>query len=430
MKFHLRSMVWRGWLSAVVALVALAPVCSMAGERAGARVLVLDAESGGGLPDGAVLQLALEHELGVPVKPGRSEPGQPTLSVRAAGEGRARVSLTIDGKTSPGRTLALPAEPLRAAETIALLAANLLHDEAAELLAQLRPPPARTSQPALQVVTADAPIEPPPSATPVAAEVPAAVTPTEHVSSLVLELLPGLTWPGNAAPTRQISIGVAGSFAARVRLLQLAPFVAYSAAPVVGVQAAALTVAGDVRGLQLGAVNLARGRAAWQIGLLNLGSSADVGIGLLSLYRRGRTQFQVMGSPDRQSLIAIKHGSRVVHNVLAIGTQPDARGHWQPVAAYGIGARVSLFERLYVDLDAQQQFSRDADRRFTTRTQLAALAAVRIVGDWRVFAGPTYSVQIERSEALTQADFDGGPRRRSGNFRLLGQLGLSAGVSW
>lgn len=63
------------------------------------------------------------------------------LSIHMRGARRARVELTrVDGRRI-GRTVSLPSEARERVETLAILAANLLRDESAELLAMLRPRP-------------------------------------------------------------------------------------------------------------------------------------------------------------------------------------------------------------------------------------------------------------------------------------------------
>jgi hypothetical protein len=373
-----------------------------------ASVLYLDVTPAAELPSAATLQAAIEQELGIALEPSASPPpGSAVLAVRAAEVGRAAVSFRAPDGRTVGRTIALPADPQRAAETLALLAANLVRNEAYELLegwrqASARAPPAPTPRPVDPALT----------------EVP-----------LALDALPGFGWPlWSLQPERRhLSLGLLGTASAeldgialaplfhlhlhRARGLQLSGTLNIVLGPLAGLQVAGgLNLAlDDVHGAQVGVVNLANGEvhgaqvglfnlatrrvSGVQIGLLNLAESADVGIGLLSIYWRGRTDLELLAQ-DRAWSLDLKHGSRFVHQIVALGARSEA-GSWHPQVGLGLGGRVPLGDRVHVDLDVLESLSSgrfDGTSTLAWQTQGRVQVGFRLLGSLGVFAGASYQV--------------------------------------
>ena len=496
-----------GTLSAGVPSAALAQPAAVAQET---QVLLLDCAAGDGLPDCAALQLALEHELEVAVQLGQPAAGQGALIVRSAGPGRARVSFALDGGGKPGRVVSLPAEAARAAETIALLAANLMRDDAGELLAALQ-----KRRQAVQIPPAAAPAPASPVPAPSPAPLPLAETPVsadERPVAIAVDLVPGFTLPPGAGQdgVRALSFGPLITFSSHLRGIEAAGVVALKTGRVRGIQVSGVLnvagqleagiqastvnlaggpargiqagvvnlVGGSLRGIQAGTVNLtgslqgvqagvtnlvfgdatgvqagvfnyATGRAGWQVGVLNLGRDADVGLGLLSLYWDGRTHLQLSSSAAGQTLVALKHGSRRIHNLLAVGAQPDGAKGWDPVAALGLGVRLFDTGRWYLDLDLQQQVifrqspgatrgSHSVD--VSTQSQISALLGLKLWRSLGIFAGPTYQLAVDGNPELLHADvwWRGGTMQagflsaqwRDRDVQVRGWPGFTVGVNW
>lgn len=479
------------------------------------QALLLDCEAADGLPACSTLQLALEHELEIAVQLGRAVAGRGALVVRSAGPGRAKVSFALDGGGKPGRVVSLPAEAARAAETIALLAANLMRDDAGELLAALQKrrqavqiPPSAAPLPAVPAPSAPVPA-PPPAALPLPAT---PVSADERPVAIAVDLLPGLTLPPGAGQdgVRALSFGPLITFSSHLRGIEAAGVVALktgrlrgiqlsgvlniamhleagiqastvnlAGGPARGIQAGVVNllggslrgiqagtvnlvgsiegiqagvanmVFGDARGVQAGVFNYAQGRAGWQVGLLNLGRDADVGLGLLSLYWDGRTHLQVSTSAAGQILVAVKHGSRRIHNLLAVGAQPDGADGWSPVAALGLGARLVDTGRWYMDVDFQQQLilreTADSVRGshsidVSTQSQISALVGLKLWRTLGIFAGPSYHLAVDGDPEFIHADvwWRGGTMQAgfmSGQWRdrdvqVRGWPGFTVGVTW
>ena len=429
------------------------------------------------LPAAAALQLAIEHELKVPVRVELPCPAQSgSLAVSAAGVGQAKVAFSApDGHTS-GRTVRLPAEAARAAETIALLASSLVRDEAAELLDTLRK--AKPLKPAEVLVP------PPPAPLPVAVPVPAPLPPTPTSAdsedadtdlpsmAIAIDLFPGFSIPPRrwTKPIRRLSFGVIGAWSAglngveaanifalksdRARGFQGAGILCAVANDMQGIQLAGMlnltggrlrgvqgsfginiarrldhgmqfsmlniagpadhglqfgaanfaigdfngvqggtlnAVKGDVRGIQVGLANFAGGTVRGvQIGVINVAADADVGIGLVSLYWRGRTHLEMWSQDWARAMIGLKHGSKWLHTIVAVGGR-SVGDQWQPVVAGGMGLRARLGDRLHLDIDGIHHLLLQADHSEDQTpdhlSQVRAMVGLRVLRSATVFVG-------------------------------------------
>lgn len=250
------------------------------------------------LPHPQVVQLALEHELGLAVQLGGPAREQnAVLSVRAAGQGRAAVGLVLPSGQWMGRVTRLPTEKTRAAETIALLAATLLTDEAGDLLASLRhpstPPVARPVPAPLPAIAAPLPEPPTPAAPAVllpapatATELPCSETPSElHHVPFAFDAVPGVGWPppSQHRDLRHVSLGLIGTISAGLDGIAVAPVFHIQHEQVRGVQASGAfnLSGGSTQGIQAsGGVNLTAGnlRGVQGGGGVNIAGSMSGGL--------------------------------------------------------------------------------------------------------------------------------------------------------
>ena len=102
--------------------------------------LVVLVDTGESALDAGIVRTAISTELGVPVV-ALEEPaaGEQRLDIRVLGEEASVKYFDTEG-AAIGRVITLPGEDARAVETIALLAGNLVRNEAADLLAALKKP--------------------------------------------------------------------------------------------------------------------------------------------------------------------------------------------------------------------------------------------------------------------------------------------------
>lgn len=481
-------------------VLASAGLADLAAAQPLPPTLCLAVDAADGLPPASALQLAIEHELEVPVRTELPCPAASgALSVAPAGAGQAHVAFVAPDGHKSGRAIRLPAETARAAETIALLASSLVRDEAGELLDTLRktkPAPKKAEPPAVPAVPPVPPAPAPiPAATPPAPSppLPAGTTPPPGPAvaapageddddgeprpgiggiGIAVDLVPGVSIPPGrfTSPTRALSFGIVGAWSPSLRGIEAAHVFAIKSRKARGIQMAgafclvaddmrgiqlagglnvvggrlrgiqgsfganiarsidrgvqfgSLNLAGasdrvvqfgvanlavgelrgiqggvfnaargDLRGVQLGVANFATGsvRGA-QIGVFNFARDADVGIGLLSLYWKGRTHLEMWSQDWARAMIGIKHGSRFIHNVLAVGGR-SVGDKWLPVLAVGLGVRARLGDRLHVDVDGMHhlllQGDGAQDQAPDHLTQAKATVGLRLFRSATLFAG-------------------------------------------
>lgn len=210
------------------------------------------------------LAAALAAELGVAVTTREDARDViPTVSVVRLASGNVEVSLASRSLPRASREIVLKGTVEEQSETVTLVAANLVRNEAASLLPDLRP-----AAPAPQVGSADVAVPPP-------------LPPIDRCALKIdepfaVDLAPGVgsssSRSGRAA-TRAFSLGLFGTYSRALRGLelsigvnlkrysvcgaQLASGANIALGPVVGAQFANFNLAGEgLRGLQIGTVNV------------------------------------------------------------------------------------------------------------------------------------------------------------------------------
>ncbi|XXT14448.1 hypothetical protein WME94_29795 [Sorangium sp. So ce429] len=492
--------------ASVVAAVSAPPASALAAAPSAAGIdLVVDGASW--TLDPEAVRAAVGRELGDPVALSPSaNAGRPTLVLRGEPDGRVTLTYSSTDGRHIGRTIDVPEDPDRAAEAIALLAGNLVRDEAAELAAALgkRPPEEPAASPTPPAAGAPkppgqaarsakaAPPEPPPCALPGAMTVlvggdfvpfvgSSSFTGTNVVRHYSLNLVGGYT-AGVTGVELGAGVDISSSFMCGAQLSAAANLVLGPArgaqltgglnlamslrgaqagpinvvtGPVDGVQGGVLNVAGPVDGVQGGAVNIAAGSVAGaqlglvnvavgestdvqvsllnaavskstnvqvslanvaagestgtqigllnvatgkvggvQIGLVNYADKSPFSLGLLNIIRDGRLDVDVWGLESGIVMAGLKHGSDHFHNIYGVGVRLVGD---RPLVAYalGLGGRISVGERAFIDLDALGYSLHDPSSSFqpaAVLTQARALLGVRLAPEFAIFGGPSYNV--------------------------------------
>lgn len=484
-----------GGLSALA--LAAAPAASAHAEEPAAPATLLVFESAPWDLDPEAVREAVAREIGGAVAlAGQATPGRAALVLRSEPERRVTLTYHADDGRRTERTIDLPDEPDRAAETIALLAANLVRDEAAELAAALgkrpakEPPepeaaPAQAPEPAPPSPVKPSPVKPGPAkhASPVkpgpakrlAAEPPvpedypcwrpglarvvggadvlpfvgtSTSTGTDLIRTYSANLFAGYT--GGLAGA-EISAGVniehtfmcggqlatlANVVAGPVRGVQIASVLNFgtsvygaqfgdiniaagplhgaqlgginAARHLAGAQIGALAIAGDATGLQVSAFNLAAGDVTGvQIGALNIATGqvrgAQIGVvnyadrstfsfGLINIVPHGRLHLDLWAQESAMVMAGVKHGGDYFHNIYGVGAQV-AEDRVRPALTLGLGARIPIVPRLYVDVDVLG-YTLHEPSSFALASVLAqarAALGVRLLPRLALYAGPTYN---------------------------------------
>lgn len=407
-----------------VAFAIVAPMVSTvaAAEENDARI-VLEVDALDGL-DPEALREAIAAELGVDVAlaaPGIV--GRGTLVVRGDGK-NVVVTFTREGK-GVVRTIERPTKPETAIEMIALLSGNLVRDEASGLIDDLRK---KAHPPAPAPVPGPAPASAPPTATtPIRDPGPCAFSPDHWWWGIDLAPGAGMSSVERGRGVRAISIGAAGTLTrsvhgvdvaggialtrqamcgaqiaggatltlGRAHGLQLSGGVAF-AGGVDGAQIASVNVSsGDVRGVQIGVVNVSAGDVrGLQLGVVNVAKDGDAALGVVSIYRHGRTNLDAVSSENGTVVASVEHGGRVLHNLYSFGERRSG-DDTRLIVGLGLGARVVGNEDFTFDIDLQH-FWVVKPSMYTSMEQIRALFAVKIASGFSIIAGPTWSLLVTK----------------------------------
>jgi hypothetical protein len=270
--------------------------------------------------DAEELRAAVARELGARVTLADRAPGASTLTLGAGPEGHVVLSYrAADGRLTE-RAVELPAGREAAVKIVALLAGNLVRDEAAELTALLRkknagpPPPAAPapSPPDIAAVRDEAAGPPPvvreeiPRAAPrrprsQPSPAPSRCAPQEATPAWIgVDIVPrvGTSSFTGLSSVRRLSLNALGGGSAGIAGLEIGGLVNVTSAFTCGAQLAGLVNVslGPVVGAQVsGLFNLGRGVLGAQLGLVNVSTGAVRGaqVGLVNVARGAVTGVQV-----------------------------------------------------------------------------------------------------------------------------------------
>jgi uncharacterized protein YjbI with pentapeptide repeats len=277
----------RSFLGGCVLLASLAAfeltvapgVAAQEAAPADALSLTCDTSTAGMSAD--ALRTAIERELQLPVKLVDPADAQGTfLAISATTQAAVNLTFVRADGSKIERTVDVSSSSGHADETLALVAANLMRDEAADLLAALRaarplPPPAAAAKP-----------EPPPPP-----PVPKGCEPNKlRKVSLGLDVLPyvGMSSGDRTDVERKFSFNLFGGVTGAVRGFELGGFLNLDDHSVCGLQISGIAnlVNGPVQGVQLGMVNWSNGRVdGAQFGLVAgaLGTMQGAQYGLVEI---------------------------------------------------------------------------------------------------------------------------------------------------
>jgi hypothetical protein len=365
--------------------------------------VVLHTDSGE--PSLEAVQRAVSEELGVPALTGNSKEsfasrGVLTVTYRARTKELA-ITYSDAARGTVTRVVPAPERALDVPGFAALVAGNLIRDQAADLL---NPAAAAPLPPVTPIVTPPAPAKPPiaaPAATPQPVEwlgnasffFPLATNVNQpelythfdfnllygHIgrlsglevgtlstvggdaqglqASLLANLVGGRVCAGQFSFVFNRGHSVEGAQVAFVNRadnalqgLQLGAF-NFTGSPSKGLQLSALNSAGDWAGLQIGLVNIGQRVKGMQIGLVNVADDVDgVPIGLVSVSREGGVHPAVWSSTTTYGNVGVKFATRYTYTMLSGAVHSDGER-----ALYGggfmIGGTIPVAKRISTDVD-------------------------------------------------------------------------------
>lgn len=152
--------------------------------------------------------------------------------------------------------------------------------------------------------------------------------------------------------------------------------------------------AGESADVQIGLLNIATGKVGGaQIGLVNYAGDSRFSLGLLNFIRNGRLHVDVWGLESGIVMAGVKHGSDHIHNIYGIGLRTIGN---RPllVSALGLGGRISIHQRAYIDLDVLGYTLHEPStlEPAATIAQARALLGFRLFPELALFGGPSFNV--------------------------------------
>jgi hypothetical protein len=178
----------------------------------------------------------------------------------------------------------------------------------------------------------------------------------------------------------------------------------------VGAQLGFVNLARDVRGVQMGMLNVAAERVrGLQLGVVNYADEADFSLALLGITRKGGAHLQLTVSEVMLPEVALRLEATYNYSFVSIGVSPY-RGelHRAYTIGAGLGAKLPLWlEQLWLDIDVGVHVVQpmlDWYRGLpNTLWQLRILPRYQLHEHFGVFAGLTVNalLQVTREERIT-----------------------------
>lgn len=167
---------------------------------------------------------------------------------------------------------------------------------------------------------------------------------------------------------------------------------------VAGLQVASINASRDIRGAQLGAINVAAGKVGGaQVGVINYADEADAQVGVISVSRKGGVYADVWTSDTAAVNVALKLRAKYTYSFFAVGVHPAGAGRGL-LAGIGFGGHIPLSRGLYLDMDLG---SYAVSPRFDFETNPGLLGTFRLLIGWQitrrlaVWGGPSFNTYVD-----------------------------------
>jgi hypothetical protein len=217
---------------------------------------------------------------------------------------------------------------------------------------------------------------------------------------------------------RAVSIGALGAVSNGVGGAAVSGLVNVDTGPVCGAELAGLVniadrvegaqisgilgvAANDSSGAQVSLINVAGRLRGLQLGLINVASDTDVQIGLVNIDLHGRLHLDAWAKPEAGMLLAgVKHGTRHFHSIYAFEMNTSAGRPW---AVFGMGAHLTPTAAFYVDIDLAEHVQLVSASTYpNTLHEIRALVGYAFAPRLSAFVGPTFNVLMATD--LSRAD--------------------------
>jgi hypothetical protein len=215
----------------------------------------------------------------------------------------------------------------------------------------------------------------------------------------------------------------------------------YAGGNVTGMQVSSFfNKAEELRGMQIGTVNVNSGGTGLMIGLVNVsGSDKVVPIGLVNIIKDGIMHPYAYFDDMMFSNIGFRSGSKHFYSTIGIGLGGSiffGRGDKLLVTRGGFGFEFP-FKKLFFDIEVSggriiklDYVWDDTDELPTTMTQLRLVAGYKLFPHFGVFAGVSYDYFHRMRETSPDPRDFGGPFIGFGNDKHIGKLGFFGGIQF
>ncbi len=150
-----------------------------------------------------------------------------------------------------------------------------------------------------------------------------------------------------------------------------------------GVQIAGIHNKGaDLNGVQIGGVvNVAKNVKGVQLGLVNISDNIDgVSLGLFNYVKSVGLHYQIYADEIGATSIALRNGGEYLYTLLTVGVKPHDNDNIACFIGWGIGGRLPIKEKYFVNMDAIAQ-ALYSDQYENDETDF--LGKVRLGGGWQ-----------------------------------------------
>lgn len=193
-----------------------------------------------------------------------------------------------------------------------------------------------------------------------------------------------------------------------------------------GIALGLVNIADRFNGLALGTVNIADSVAGFQLGVVNIADDLQgEALGIVNIIGNGRYCVGAWADETGAPVVGAKLGSQHLYTTYWVGLAPAAGTRW--ISGLGLGGHLRFSDRFFVDVDLTAMTLSDPDRfprwRYDSPNGFLKLRpqAGFALTDWlAVVAGPTVSLWLDDAPSTEKLSF----------FNMGAASGEADGVYW
>lgn len=192
-----------------------------------------------------------------------------------------------------------------------------------------------------------------------------------------------------------------------------------------------LNKAGDMQGFQFaGLVNIAKDVKGLQLGLVNIAENNDCPIGLVNIIKDGEMSIGITYDEIGSTIVGFRSGGRILYGILGVGYNHKANDA-KYVTEGGLGVHIPISSRFRINNELRSQFMTDFSDDEVNHTTFVLMPAFKITPNFEIFGGP--SINYMSTDHIENKNlFPGNSLWKEYTDTKLKQLyvGFSAGVQY